>query len=100
MTETSNHEYEVVFVARPNLGEEGVTALSDRFTQTVTGQAGTVQGVEVWGKRTLAYPINKYVEGIYVLNRIAMPPQGTAELDRMLRFNEHVHRHLIVRTDE
>lgn len=100
MAETNNHEYELVFVARPNLGEEGVTALSDRLSQVVAGQAGTVQGVEMWGKRTLAYPINKYFEGIYVLNRISMPPQGTAELDRLLRFNEDVLRYLIVRTDE
>lgn len=100
MAETNNHEYELVFVARPNLGEEGVTALTDRLSQVVAGQAGTVQGVEMWGKRTLAYPINKYFEGIYVLNRISMPPQGTAELDRLLRFNEDVLRYLIVRTDE
>lgn len=100
MAETNNHEYELVFVARPNLGEEGVTALSDRLSQVVAGQAGTVQGVEMWGKRTLAYPINKYFEGIYVLNRISMPPQGTVELDRLLRFNEDVLRYLIVRTDE
>ena len=100
MAETNNHEYELVFVARPTLGEEGVTALSDRLSQVVAGQAGTVQGVEMWGKRTLAYPINKYFEGIYVLNRISMPPQGTAELDRLLRFNEDVLRYLIVRTDE
>jgi small subunit ribosomal protein S6 len=100
MAETNNHEYELVFVARPNLGEEGVAALTDRLNQVIAGQAGTVQGVEMWGKRTLAYPINKYFEGIYVLNRISMPPQGTAELDRLLRFNEDVLRYLIVRTDE
>lgn len=100
MAETNHHEYELVFVARPNLGEEGVTALTERLNQAVAGQAGTVQSVEMWGKRTLAYPINKYFEGIYVLNRIAMPPQGTAELDRLLRFNEDVLRYLIVRTDE
>lgn len=100
MAETNQHEYELVFVARPNLGEEGVTALTDRVNQVVAGQSGAVQAVEMWGKRTLAYPIKKYFEGIYVLNRIAMPPQGTAELDRLLRFNEDVLRYLIVRTDE
>lgn len=100
MAETNQHEYELVFIVRPNLGEEGVTALTDRVNEVIAAQSGVVQGVEMWGKRTLAYPIKKQFEGIYILNRIAMPPQGTAEVERLLRFNEDVLRYLIVRTDE
>jgi len=100
MTETNLHEYEVVFVARPNLNEDGVTALNERVLQFVSAQSGQVQATELWGKRTLAYPIQKYYEGFYVLNRVAMPPQATPELDRLLRYNEDVLRYLVVRTDE
>lgn len=100
MTDTNMHEYEVVFVARPTLNEDGVTALNERVLQFVGAQSGEVQATELWGKRTLAYPINKYFEGIYILNRVSMPPQATTELDRLLRYNEDVLRYLVVRTDE
>lgn len=98
--EIGKHEYEVVVVARPTLGEDGMTALNERLAQTIAGQGGEVTGIEVWGKRTLAYPIRKFFEGIYVLHRVAMPPQGTNEVDRLLRFNEDVIRYLVIRTDE
>jgi small subunit ribosomal protein S6 len=100
MTEANLHEYEVVFVARPTLNEDGVAALNDRVTGFVGAQSGQVQATELWGKRTLAYPINKFYEGIYVLHRVSLPPQSTPELDRMLRYNEDVLRYLVVRTDE
>jgi small subunit ribosomal protein S6 len=55
---------------------------------------------ETWGRRNLAYPIKKYGTGHYVLQRFEMNPGGTAELDRLLRFNENVMRYLLTRTDE
>lgn len=100
MTDVNLHEYEVVFVARPNLNEDGVAALNDKVTGFVGAQSGQVQATELWGKRTLAYPINKFFEGYYVLHRVSLPPQSTPELDRMLRYNEDVLRYLVVRTDE
>ena len=100
MTDTALHEYELVFIIRPNLGDEGVTALNGRVAQLITSQSGQMQGTELWGKRTLAYPIRRFFEGVYVLHRFAMAPQGTTELERLLRFNEDVLRYLVVRTDE
>lgn len=100
MAEAGRNPYEVVLIARPTLGEEGMTALNDRVTQVVAGQGGELAATELWGKRTLAYPIKKFFEGVYVLYRVEMPPQGAAEVDRYLRFNEDVIRYLIVRTDE
>ena len=100
MIETALHEYELVFIARPNLGDEGVAALNGRLAQLIASQSGQMQSTELWGKRTLAYPIRKFFEGIYVLHRFTMAPQGTNELERGLRFNEDVLRYLIVRTDE
>jgi len=100
MAEVLKHEYEIVYIAKPTLGEDGVTALGDRFAAVVAGQQGEITAIEPWGKRTLAYPIEKFFEGVYILNRVALPPRGTVEVDRMLRLNEDVLRHLIVRTDE
>jgi small subunit ribosomal protein S6 len=92
--------YEVTFVAKPTLGDDGVAALTERLAQVIAGQSGEVQSVEPWGKRTLAYPIKRFFEGVYVLNYVNLPPQGIAEVDRFLRFNEDVLRHLIVRSGE
>jgi small subunit ribosomal protein S6 len=100
MTDVLRNEYEVVLVARPTLGEEGLTALNDKLAQVIANQGGEVLGTEIWGKRTLAYPINKFFEGVYLLHRVALPPQGTAEVDRSMRFNEDILRYLILRTDE
>jgi small subunit ribosomal protein S6 len=100
MAEGLRNEYEIVFIAKPTLNDDGVAALNERFATVITGQGGEVATTELWGKRTLAYPIQKFFEGFYILSRVALPPKGTIEVDRMLRLNEDVLRHLIVRTDE
>ncbi len=100
MADVLRNEYEIVYIAKPTLGEDGVAALSDRFAAVISGQGGEITATELWGKRNLAYPIQKFFEGVYILNRVSMPPQGTTEVDRMLRLNEDVLRHLIVRTNE
>ena len=100
MENVEKREYEMVYVAQPDLGEEGLRELNERLTQLIASQQGAVSGTEIWGKRTLAYPIKKYYEGHYVLQRFQMAPAGTEELDRLLRINENVLRYLVVRTDE
>jgi len=100
MENVEKREYEMVYVAQPDLGEDGLRELNERLTQLIASQQGAVSGTEIWGKRTLAYPIKKYYEGHYVLQRFQMAPSGTEELDRLLRINENVLRYLVVRTDE
>jgi small subunit ribosomal protein S6 len=97
---TDLHEYEVVYVAQSSLDDASVTALHERFAQTVVTYGGQVTSTEPWGRRNLAYPIKKNFNGHYVLQRFQIPPQGTNELERFLRLNEDVLRYLIVRTDE
>ncbi|MCB0061772.1 MAG: 30S ribosomal protein S6 [Caldilineaceae bacterium] len=94
------HEYELVYIAQPELDEEGMNTLSDRFSQTVSNFGGTINSVEPWGRRTLAYPIKNFFEGHYILLRFTMEPQGADEVDRFLRLNENVIRYLLIRTDE
>jgi small subunit ribosomal protein S6 len=100
MAESEQHEYELVYVLQPDLDEQGVLGVNERLTQLIGAQSGTVTATELWGRRTLAYPIDKYFEGHYVLHRFQMPPAGAGEVDRLLRLNENVIRYLLVRTDE
>lgn len=99
-TGSENREYEMVYVAQPDIGDDGLRQLNDRLAQAISSQQGAISTTEVWGKRTLAYPINKYFEGHYVLQRFQMAAAGTEELDRLLRLNENVLRYLILRTDD
>lgn len=98
--EQESRAYELVYILRPDLDDDSVRAYSERIGQVVADHAGAVTATEVWGRRALAYPINKLFEGQYVLQRFDMAPDGTAELDRILRFDESVMRYLLIRTDE
>jgi small subunit ribosomal protein S6 len=94
------HEYELVYIIRPDLEEDGITAVNDKVGQWVTTGGGTVVKTEIWGRRKLAYPINRHTEGTYVLQRLQLPPLSVVELERNLKISEEVIRHLVVRTDE
>ena len=91
--------YELVYVLQPQLDENGINGFDGRIRDLITAQGGSDIATEVWGKRTLAYPINRFYEGVYILHRFQMPPSGTAEVDRMLRYSEDVLRYLLMRTD-
>ena len=93
-------EYELVYVLQSELDEEGVRGFNERLNQVIEGQSGTITTTEMWGRRTLAYPIGKNFEGHYILERFQMDPAGASEVDRLLRFNESVLRYLLIRTDE
>jgi small subunit ribosomal protein S6 len=93
-------EYELVFVLLGTLDDEGVRNFNERLNQVISSQSGVVNTTEIWGRRTLAYPIGKNFEGIYVLERFQSVPSGIEEVDRFLRFNENVIRYLLIRTDE
>lgn len=94
------HEYELIYVLRPDLDEQGIVALNERVAQVVTGAEGTMTATELWGRRTLAYPIKKNFEGHYVMQRFTMDPGQVESIDRVLRFNENIMRYLVLRTDE
>jgi small subunit ribosomal protein S6 len=100
MADATNHEYELIYVVQPDIDEAGLLSLNERIGQIAESQSGSVTATEMWGKRTLAYPIGKNFEGHYVLHRLQMAPTGAAEIDRLLRFTESVMRYLLIRTDE
>ena len=92
--------YELTFVARPTLDEDGMVALVEKVSGAITALGATVGEVKRWGRRRLAYAIKRYVEGIYVLIRMDIDTGSLPELERTLKLNEDIVRYLIVRQPE
>jgi len=99
MSDQETRDYELVYILQPELNEEQISALNERVTQAVLSQDGNVTETELWGKRSLAYPIRDFFEGYYILHRLQMSGSLVDEIERQLRFNEDVIRYLFVRTD-
>ncbi|MBI2872347.1 MAG: 30S ribosomal protein S6 [Chloroflexi bacterium] len=91
--------YELVAVLKPDMDDERVGAALERVKSFVSDRGGSVDGEELWGRRKLAYPIQKQNEGIYFLTRFTLEPPHAKELERSLNLSEEVMRHLIVRLD-
>lgn len=87
--------YEVLFIVNPDLDEAAVTGVVDKVKGWVTDGGGTVNKVDLWGKRRMTYIIRKQREGNYVLIEAGFAPAFAAELERNLRFLEPVMRFLI-----
>jgi small subunit ribosomal protein S6 len=92
-------DYELVFIIKPTLEGDDVTGVVDRVTQMVNTVDGEVASVDVWGRRNLAYPINNYREGTYVLLQTKMPPASIVELERELKLSEDIIRYLLVKVE-
>ena len=88
--------YELLFFVAPNLEEEARAKVMDRVESVIVEGNGTIDSAEDWGKRKLAYEINKLTEGDYILINFHADPNHIAELDRILRINDSVERHMIV----
>jgi len=92
-------QYEAVFIAEPAHTDEEIDELLKGFEQVVNSAGGKVLKVEKWGKRRLAYSIRHHEEGIYVLMTLECPAGLIKELDRRLRMNERIVRHMAVRVE-
>ena len=97
MTEIIN-SYETVFILSTKQGEEGAAAVVEKFKGLID-KHGTVESVDDWGKRRLAYPIAKQTEGYYTLINFKSAPAFTAELDRVFKITDGVLRSIIVKKE-
>ena len=97
---TALHDYEMVVVLSPEIGDDVVGESLERLSNTVTSRGGEVVDVNHWGRRRLAYPIKRHLEGNYVVSQIKLDPGLVPEIESSLRISEEVIRHLIVRADE
>lgn len=89
-------KYEAMFVYTVKESEEATQALVEKFKELIA-KHGTVEGVEEWGKRKLAYPINYETEGYYVIYTFTCDPEFPAELDRVQNITDGVLRSLIIK---
>ena len=90
--------YEVVFIVHPDQSEQ-VPGMVERYRQMVTGRSGKIHRLEDWGRRQLAFPIQKVHKAHYVLMNVECGGEALNELDHAFKFNDAVLRHLIVKMD-
>jgi small subunit ribosomal protein S6 len=91
--------YELVVIINPELADDAVGSIVDNISRLITRDGGTVDETDRWGKRKLAYPIKRFLEGSYVLFRCKMKPASGKGLEASLRISEEVLRHLLVKLD-
>ncbi|MFL6024394.1 MAG: 30S ribosomal protein S6 [Marmoricola sp.] len=91
--------YEVMVILDPELEERTVAPSLDTYLNVVRNDGGVVENVDVWGRRRLAYEINKNAEGIYAVVTLQAEPATVKELDRQLTLNESVLRTKVLRPD-
>jgi small subunit ribosomal protein S6 len=92
--------YEVMVILDPTLEERTIAPSLDAFLSVVKNDGGTVEKVDVWGRRRMAFEINKHAEGIYAVVDLQANPAAVQELDRQLNLNESVLRTKVLRPDE
>ena len=95
----SVRHYEVMIILDPQQDERTVAPSLDKFLETVRKDNGKVENVDVWGKKRLAYPINKKEEGIYAVVNLECESHSVLELDRRLNLNDSILRTKVLRTD-
>jgi len=93
-------KYEIMYIIRPNIEEDAKKALVERFNGVLTENGAEIAEVKEWGKRRLAYEINDFREGIYMLLNVASTPEAVEEFGRLARINEDILRHIVVKEEE
>ena len=99
MAEKILNSYETIFIVDATLEEEAVTQVKEKFTSLISNN-GTINNIDEWGKRRLAYEINDKTEGYYYLVDFKADGEFPKELDRQFRINENILRTIIIRKDE
>jgi small subunit ribosomal protein S6 len=94
------HQYELMVILDPSVDERTVAPSMDKFLGVITNAGGTIEKVDIWGKRRLAYEIDKKSEGIYIVVDFTATSAATDELDRQLGLSEAVLRTKVLRADE
>ena len=91
------HKYELMVILDPSIDERTVAPSLDRFLGVIRQDGGTVDKVDIWGRRRLAYEIDKHSEGIYAVVNLTAEPATVKELDRQLTLNESILRTKVIR---
>jgi len=91
--------YEIMYIIRPTLQEEGRKALIESFSNVFTNMESEVAEVKEWGMRELAYPIEDHTKGYYVVMNVNSTNEARTEFERLVRINEEIIRSIVVRKD-
>ena len=92
--------YEIMYIIRPNIEEEAKKALIERFNSILTDNGATIDKVDEMGSRRLAYEINDYRDGYYVVVTFKGGRDAVNEFDRLAKFSEDIIRHMVISLDE
>jgi len=92
-------QYELVFIVRPDADETRMNATVEKITKYVTDNGGEVTSLNPWGRRRLAYPIDRAMEGDYVTAKMTLEPTATQGLESSLTISEDVLRHLLLKVE-
>ena len=94
------HQYELMVILDPEIDERTVAPSLDKFLNVIRNDGGTIDNVDIWGRRRLAYEIQKKNEGIYAVVAFTATSAATQELDRQLNLNEQIMRTKVLRAEE
>ncbi|MCU1439384.1 MAG: ribosomal protein [Rhodoglobus sp.] len=94
------HQYELMVILDPEIDERTVAPSLDKFLNVIRNDGGSIDNVDIWGRRRLAYEINKKNEGIYAVVNFTANSSATVELDRQLKLSEAVMRTKVLRAEE
>lgn len=92
-------EYELLYITHADYDEEQIAAVISRYNDVITNGSGIVKSAEKWGKRRLAYEIKDCREGLYILTYLEAPKEVAAEIDRLMKIDQDILRHMITRLD-
>ena len=93
-------QYEIMVIIDPDVDERQVPTLLEKHLKVITAGDGTVDGQDIWGKRRMAYEINKKPEGIYAVLNVTAPSAVVAEMDRLMTIDDQIVRTKVMRTDK
>ena len=94
------HQYELMVILDPSVEEKTVEPSIQKFLKVITAAKGTVDAMNIWGRRSLAYEIQKQTEGIYAVVNMTAPSDAVIELDRQLNLSEAVMRTKVLRAED
>ena len=94
------HQYELMVILNPEIDERQVAPTLDKFLKVITNDGGSIDKVDIWGKRRLAYEIQKKTEGVYAVVNFTATSAATQELDRQLKLSEKIMRTKVLRAEE
>jgi len=93
-------DYELVVILSPEIEEQNIESSIEKLRQSITARGGEIVDTNHWGRRRLAYPIKRQLEGNYVISQIRLDPAEIPGLESGLRIAEEVLRHLVIKSDE